>query len=196
MSPSLFVSDSRSPFNSLIISGQQYSRSSILINSANAVNYVAEWSSCKLMQLNATKYKELVIDFKKFKHHFESTILVVSDKNLTVVHNAKILGLTISNNLTWNTHIGEIITKANKSMYFLVLLRNAGVPSSDIVNFYCTCVRPLLEYCAPVFHHAIPSYLREFKRGRLMLLLQGTVIAIILPALASKPYRVDVKHYV
>ena len=107
------------------------------------------------------KYKELVIDFKKFKHHFESTILVVSDKNLTVVHNAKILGLTISNNLTWNTHIGEIITKANKRMYFLVLLRNAGVPSSDIVNFYCTCVRPLLEYCAPVFHHAIPSYLSE-----------------------------------
>ena len=107
------------------------------------------------MQLNAAKCKELVIDFKKFKHSFES--LVVSDKNLTVVQNAKILGLTISNNLTLNTHIGEIITKANKRMYFLVLLRKAGVPSSDIVNFYCTCVRPLLEYCAPVFHHAIPS---------------------------------------
>ena len=40
------------------------------------------------MQLNAAKCKELVIDFKKFKHHFES--LVVSDKNLTVVQNAKI----------------------------------------------------------------------------------------------------------
>ena len=125
----------------------------------HAVHYVAEWSSCNLMQLNAAKCKELVIDFKKFKHHFES--LVFSDKNLTVVQNAKILGLTISNNLTWNTHIGEIITKANKRMYFLVLLRKAGVPSSDIVNFYCTCVRPLLEYCAPVFHHAIPSYLSE-----------------------------------
>ena len=37
----------------------------------HAVNYVAEWSSCNLMQLNAAKCKELVIDFKKFKHHFE-----------------------------------------------------------------------------------------------------------------------------
>ena len=129
----------------------------------HAVNYVAEWSSYNLMQLNAAKCKELVIDFKKFKHYFES--LVVCDKNLTVVQNAKILGLTISNNLTWNTHIGEILTKANKRMYFLVLLRKTGVPSSDIVNFYCTCVRPLLEYCAPVFHHAIPSYLSEdFER--------------------------------
>ena len=122
----------------------------------HSVNYVAEWSSCNLMQLNVAKCKELVIDFKKFKHHFES--LVVSDKNLTVVKNAKILGLTISNNLTWNTHIGEIITKANKRMYFLVLLRKAGVPSSEFLLYLCKTV---LEYCAPVFHHAIPSYLSE-----------------------------------
>ena len=99
----------------------------------HAVNYVAERSSCNLMQLNAAKCKELVIDFEKFKHSFDS--LVVSNKNLRVVQNAKILGLTLSNNLTWNTHIGEIITRANKRMYFLVLLRKAGVPSSDIVNF-------------------------------------------------------------
>ena len=46
-------------------------------------------------------------------------------------------------------------------MYFIVLLRKAGVPLLHIVNFYCTCVRPLLEYCAPVFHHALPSYLSE-----------------------------------
>ena len=102
----------------------------------HAVNYVAECSSCNLMQLNAAKCKELVMDFKKCKHSFEP--LFVSDKNLTVVQNAKILGLTISNNLTWNTHIGEIIKKANKRMYFLVLLRKAGVPLLDIVNFYCT----------------------------------------------------------
>ena len=53
----------------------------------------------------------------------------------------------------------EIITKANKRMYFLTY--KAGVPLLDIVNLYCTCVRPLLEYCAPVFHHALPSYLSE-----------------------------------
>ena len=46
-------------------------------------------------------------------------------------------------------------------MYLVVILRKAGVPLLDIVNFYCTCVRPLLEYCAPVFHHALPSYLSE-----------------------------------
>ena len=47
--------------------------------------------------------------FKKCIHSFEP--LFVSGKNLTVVQNTKILGLTISSNLTWNNHIGEIIKK-------------------------------------------------------------------------------------
>ena len=31
----------------------------------------------------------------------------------------------------------------------------------DILNFYCTCIRPVLEYCAPVFHHSLPAYLSD-----------------------------------
>ena len=47
-------------------------------------------------------------------------------------------------------------TKACTFWYFY-----ANVPLSDIVNLYCTCVRLSLESCAPVFHHALPSYLGE-----------------------------------
>ena len=79
----------------------------------HAVNYLVEWSSSNLMQLNAAKCKELVIDFNKCKHSFEP--LFVTDRNLTVFPTAKILGLTTSNKLSWNTHIQcVIIKKANK----------------------------------------------------------------------------------
>ena len=81
------------------------------------------------MQLNATKCK-------KCNHSFEP--LFVSDKNLTVVQNAKILGLTISNNLTCNTHIGEIIKK-----------------QTLVKDRYLNTVRP----CR--FRHALPSYHSE-----------------------------------
>ena len=57
--------------------------------------------------------------------------------------------------------ISECIKKANKPLYFIVLLKRANVPLSDIVNFYCTVIRPVLEYCAPVFHHALPQYLSD-----------------------------------
>ena len=51
----------------------------------HAVSYMAEWSLCNLMQANAAKCKELVIDFKKCQLSFEP--LFVTDKNLTVVQN-------------------------------------------------------------------------------------------------------------
>ena len=130
-------------------------------NAQAAVNSLVEWSGTNLMQLNADKCKckELVIDFKTHKHSFDP--LYISSNSLTVVSSAKVLGLTISDDLSWNLHVSDIIRKANKRMYFLILLRRAGVPSSDTICFYCTCIRPLLEYCAPVFHHAIPKYLSD-----------------------------------
>ena len=72
---------------------------------------------------------------------------------------ANVLGLTIFNNLLWNNHVTETIKKANKRLYSLVLLKRTGVPLMDIKNFYCATVRPVLEYCSPVFHHALPQYL-------------------------------------
>ena len=53
------------------------------------------------------------------------------------------------------------IKKANKRLYFLVLLKRAGVNPRDIINFYCTVIRPVLEYCSPIFHHALPEYLNN-----------------------------------
>ena len=46
-------------------------------------------------------------------------------------------------------------------MYFLILLKRARVPINDIVSFYSSCIRTVLEYCAPVFHHALPAYLSD-----------------------------------
>ena len=128
--------------------------------------------------------------------------MFASDNNLTVVQNAKILGLTISSNLTWNTHKGELITKATKACTVLCNTSEQGhCPIATHCQYSLTCVRLLLEYCASVLNQALPSYLsKDLKRIQKAALNDvsslGTVIAIILLALALKPYRVDVNHYV
>ena len=63
-------------------------------------------------------------------------------KELDIVNHAKILGVTVSNNLLWNNHINDVIRKANKRLYFIVLLKRARLPAEDIIRFYCTCIRP------------------------------------------------------
>ena len=139
-----------------------------------SVTEVEQWSRRNKLHLNADKCKELIIDFKKSKHRFNS--ISVDSKELESGDYAKILGVTIASTLQWNYHIHEVIRKANKRMYFLILLKRARVPINDIVSFYTTCIRPVLEYCAPVFHHALPAYLSdELER------VQKRALSIIFP---------------
>ena len=67
----------------------------------------------------------MIIDFKKNKHVFSP--VVVDEKELDVVNSVKILSITLSSDLKWNVYINETIKEANKRLYFLVLLKRAGV---------------------------------------------------------------------
>ena len=47
----------------------------------------------------------------------------------------------------------------------LVFRKRTGVNPRDMINFYCTVVRPVLEYCSLIFHQALPEYLiKEIER--------------------------------
>ena len=140
----------------------------------HAVTTVEDWSRSQWMQLNAAKCKEMVIDFKKNSHNFSP--LEVDGNDLPVTDCGKILGVTRSSDLKWNNHIVDCIKKANKHLYFIVLLIRAHVPFNDIVNFYCTTIIPVLEYFALVFHHALPAYLNEDIER-----IQKRVLSIISP---------------
>ena len=151
----------------------------------SAVDSVVRWSRSNKLQLNVDKCKELTIDFKRIRQSFVP--ISINDKDLDYVTEVKILGLNISNNLLWNDHISDMIKKANKRIYFLILLKRARVASNDILNFYCTCVRPVLEYCAPVFHHSLPAYLcNDIER------VQRRALSVIAPA---SPYHETLSRF-
>ena len=124
-----------------------------------SVDIVVNWSLQNRLQLNGDKCKEMVIDFKRQKHHLDR--LTIEGKPIEVVHHAKILGLTVSDKLLWNDHVNNAIKKVNKRLFFLVQLKRARVHATDIINFYCACIRPVLEYGAQVFHYALPEYLQK-----------------------------------
>lgn len=131
------------------------------------------------LQLNPVKYKEFRIDFKREKQQFDP--IIINNLPLQVVDHAKILELTISSTLQWNHHINDIIKKANKRLFSLVQLKRTKLPEPDIINFYCTCIRPTLEYAAQVFHQSLPKYLAdELER------VQKRSLAIIF---RGKPYN-------
>ena len=46
-------------------------------------------------------------------------------------------------------------------MYFLIQLRRDRVPSHDLVLFYKSCVRSVIDYGIPAFYNALPQYLKN-----------------------------------
>ena len=103
----------------------------------------------------------------------------MNSQELERVDSVKLLGVTITNTLQWNCHVLDVIQKANKRIYFLILLKRANVQAHDIICFYLTCIRPVLEYCAPLYHHALPDYLsKDIER------IQKRALSIISPGLS------------
>ena len=100
-------------------------------NAQAIADTVADWSRKNRVKLNNDKCKELCISFARVERDFPP--VVIDGVNIKVVESAKLLGLTISNDLTWNTHITEVIKKASKRLYFLIQLKRANVSESDLV---------------------------------------------------------------
>ena len=66
--------------------------------------------------------------------------------------------------------------KASCRLYFLRQLKRSQVMPEELMLFYITCIRSILEYACPVFHRALPGYLSED--------LQKRVLRIIYPGMS------------
>ena len=117
------------------------------------VDSVADWSGDNRFQLNIDKCKGIRISFSK--NNADLPPLFINGQELEVVQNAKLLGVTITDNLSWNLNINENIKKASKRLYCLRQLKCARVSTSDLVRFYTCCIRSVCDYAVPVFHSSL-----------------------------------------
>ena len=74
------------------------------------------------------------------------------------IHTYKILGVHVSDDLTWNTHTDYLFKKANKHQCVLRILKKSGVALDDLVKTFCTLTRSVLEYASHMWV-ALPEYL-------------------------------------
>ena len=138
------------------------------------VNEVTTWSNKNRVQLHPDKCKELRITFSKQPPTFDP--LIINGNEIEVVKSAELLGVTISNDFTWNEHVDNVIKKVNKRIYFLIQLKRAKVPPKDLSLFYVTCIRSVMDYGVVSYFSSLPKYLKyEFTR------VEKRAISIILP---------------
>ena len=106
-----------------------------------------KWEQTWQMKFHPDKCQVLTITRKKEPIHFD---YVLHGNKLEHVQTAKYLGVTISHDMSWNTHVDNIVKKGNQAVGFL--RRNLQIRSQDLTTTaYNTIVRPHLEYSSSVW---------------------------------------------
>ncbi len=115
-----------------------------------AADQAVQWSTRNNMILNTDKTKEMLVNFGRKTPSFPP--IQVDGQNIESVRSFKLLGVIFNNKLTWTDHVESICSKAARRIYFLCLLKRAGLPPSDIVAVYCSVIRSVLEYACEIWH--------------------------------------------
>ena len=88
----------------------------------------------------------------------------------------KLLGVHVANNLKWTQHVDVISSKVSSRLYFLKQLKRSGAGPEDLLCFYITVIRPVLEYACPVWHSSLTA-----AQIKILESLQQRAMKIIFP---------------
>jgi len=126
------------------------------LHMSNFLHTANLWVSQNDIKINTNKTKELI--FGPWGQH-NLTPLETGQGIIERVHQFKLLGVYLDSTLSWTTHIDYMyITKtATKRLYFLKILKRAGLSPDHLLHYYTAVIRPVLEHCCCVWHHNILS---------------------------------------
>ena len=114
------------------------------------------WSQSNSMNINLRKTHEMILGTKAVVNSLVP--LQISGTDISRANSFKLLGIIVQNNLKWSEQVHYMCSKASKCLFVLRILRRAQLSDDDLVYFYCTVVRPILEYACPVWHFSLTKH--------------------------------------
>ena len=102
---------------------------------------------------NLGKTKDTVISFQR--ELIDISPICIKGIEIERVKSIKLLGIIITNKITWNKNTTYICSKASKRLNHCKQLRKAGLDSVDLLAFYESLIRSVLEYACPVWHTSL-----------------------------------------
>ncbi len=123
--------------------------STITTNIQNDTDLCVKWSIENKMGLNTKKTLELMVSFSKGPP--EIPLIKINGECNRRVNSAKLLGITVSSDLTWGNHVNDIYNRAAQRLYSLMMLCRSGLPSQDMLEYYLFKIKPVIEYVCQVW---------------------------------------------
>ena len=110
-----------------------------------------------------------------------TTRLNMNNTNLDRISVTKLLGLWISEDLSWDLNTKAICRKAYSRLSMLTKLKYVGVSIEDLLEIYVLFIRSITEYCAVAFHSSLTleqtSNLERIQKTCLKVILNDNYIS-------------------
>ena len=104
-------------------------------------------------------------------------VLTINGKELEIVSVARLLGVLLQADLKWEANVVYMLSKANGRLFLLRRLRNFHLSSEDLLQVYTSFIRPVVEYCVPVWNPGLTSMqvarLERVQKRALRTILKG-----------------------
>ena len=133
---------------------------------------VSQWTQDNLMKLNEEKCKYMA--FSRSESKF-ATRLKINDVNLERVSETKLLGVWISDDLSWTKNCKEICVRGFSRLSMITKLKYVGTSIEDLIDVYVLYIRSVAEYCSVAYHSSLTQAQSE-KIER----IQKTCLRVIL----------------
>lgn len=128
-----------------------------------SIDFVTQWCDENYLELNVSKTKEMIFDFRKNQNVKQP--VVIKESNVEVTDSYKYLGVTIQDNLKWDIHVNNQIKKSNKRMYYVYCLKNIHIDNTILCMFYNSVIMSILSYAISCwFNLCTDSLKKELNR--------------------------------
>ena len=89
------------------------------------------------------------------KYSFPPEFTIDGSELLSEKKEATILGVKVSSTLCWDSQVQHMVAKALKAVWTLRRMKNLGVDTATLIQFWRTEGRVHLEYQAPLWHSSL-----------------------------------------
>ena len=117
---------------------------------------IANWYIDNGMRINTMKTKEMIIRFCRDPVFLP--YINIDGAAIERVSQVKVIGVTLSSELSWNSNVDGIVSKARKRVFMIYQLKRAGIGQCDLVRINISVIRPVVEYACPAWHTDLPKY--------------------------------------
>ncbi|CAJ1076393.1 hypothetical protein L3Q82_010059 [Xyrichtys novacula] len=103
------------------------------------------WCGTNHLQLNASKTKEMVVDFRR-RRTPQTVPVNIQRLDIEMAESYRFLGVHLNNKLDWSTNTDVLYKKGQSRLYLLRRLRSFGVCRTLLKTFYDSVVASALFY--------------------------------------------------